>query len=86
MRDAAQVLMQIVRFVRSIPWIPYEYHNNMQLATQDFKAEVWAYATTVWEIFSRGRAPTLKEVSFAHTPTVYPLQLAIMKILYHFSL
>lgn len=34
----------------------------MELSKLDFKAEIWAYATTVWEIFSHGRAPTLKEV------------------------
>lgn len=27
----------------------------------DFTAEIWAYATTLWEIFSHGRTPTLRE-------------------------
>lgn len=53
----------IIFRISSIPWIPYEYHNNLEQAKLDFKAEVWAYATTVWEIFSRGRSPTYKEVS-----------------------
>lgn len=56
----------------SLPWIPFEYHNCMEQAKYDFKAEVWAYSTTIWEIFSRGRSPTFKEVCehfflFAHT-------------------
>lgn len=46
----------------SLPWIPFEYHNCMEQAKYDFKAEVWAYSTTIWEIFSRGRSPTFKEV------------------------
>lgn len=45
----------------SLPWIPFEYHQNMVGATKDFTAEIWAYATTLWEIFSHGRRPTLRE-------------------------
>lgn len=45
----------------SLPWIPFEYHQNMSGATKDITAEIWAYATTLWEIFSHGRRPTLKE-------------------------
>lgn len=33
----------------------------MEQAKLDFSAEIWAYATTLWEIFSHGRAPTLRE-------------------------
>lgn len=33
----------------------------MESAKMDFKAEIWAYATTLWEIFSHGRTPTLRE-------------------------
>lgn len=29
----------------------------------DFKADMWAYATTLWEIFSYGRSPIFDEVS-----------------------
>lgn len=47
--------------ILSLPWIPFEYHQNMELAKLDFMAEIWAYATTLWEIFSHGRPPTLKE-------------------------
>lgn len=48
-------------FLFSLPWIPFEYHLNMIGATKDFTAEIWAYATTLWEIFSNGRRPTLSE-------------------------
>lgn len=63
-------------YVSSIPWIPYEYHHSLENARLDFKAEVWAYATTLWEIFSRGRAPTFKEVCvFLVQSTILPFQL-----------
>lgn len=45
----------------SLPWIPFEYHNYREKAKTDFKAEMWACSTTLWEIFSQGRAPTLRE-------------------------
>lgn len=48
-------------YVFSLPWIPFEYHQNMIGATKDFTAEIWAYATTLWEIFSHGQRPTLRE-------------------------
>lgn len=38
------------------PWIPFEYHDNLEGSKADPYAELWAFATTVWEIFSRGRA------------------------------
>lgn len=33
----------------------------MESAKMDYMAEIWAYATTLWEIFSNGRTPTLRE-------------------------
>lgn len=48
----------------SLPWIPYEYHKNLERAKIDYKTDIWAYATTLWQIFSRGRSPTAKEVNF----------------------
>lgn len=40
-------------------WIPVEYHElgprEVQLLRTDFRADVWACSTTLWEIFSRGR-------------------------------
>lgn len=41
-----------------LPWIPIEYHNNkMKLSKVDMKTDVWAYATTLWEIFTYGGIP-----------------------------
>lgn len=34
----------------------------MKMAKLDFKAEMWAYATTLYEIFTGGRIPALDEV------------------------
>jgi Janus kinase 2 len=37
-----------------IPWIPVEYFDHLEGAKKEMKAEIWAAATTMWEIFSRG--------------------------------
>ncbi|XP_037047669.1 tyrosine-protein kinase hopscotch isoform X3 [Bradysia coprophila] len=42
------------------PWIPVEYYATPQRVTTDFKAEIFSYATTVWEIFSKGVKPPLQ--------------------------
>lgn len=44
-------------FFFSVPWIPQEYHGNLEYAKKDLKAEIYAYATTIWEIFSLGKKP-----------------------------
>lgn len=38
----------------SIPWIPIENYDNFEASQKNLKADIWAYATTLWEIFSRG--------------------------------
>lgn len=52
--------------IQRLPWIPFEYHSNPNRARTDFKAEIWAYATTIWEIFSRGEMPLLQYVNFKY--------------------
>lgn len=42
-----------------VPWIPHDSTNEE--AKSDLRSDVWAFATTLWEIFSRGRMPTLKD-------------------------
>jgi Janus kinase 2 len=39
---------------RDIPWIPVEHFADLKEATKDSNADIWAVATTLWEIFSRG--------------------------------
>lgn len=39
-----------------------EYSTRRDKLRLDFKAEIWAFATTMWEIFSRGRTPTVYDV------------------------
>lgn len=62
----------------SIPWIPVEYHNVdvnhvEALIKNDPKAEIWAYATTLWEIFSRGiEMPDLDSSFFTHGRRLEP--------------
>lgn len=47
----------------SEPWIPVENCRKLENPT-DLKSDLFAYATTLWEIFSRGRVPILKDVIF----------------------
>lgn len=51
----------------SEPWIPIENSRKTEI-TADLKGDVLAYATTLWEIFSRGRVPILKDVIFVIFP------------------
>lgn len=50
---------------KDLLWIPVEYHDlgprEVQLLKQDLKADVWACATTLWEIFSRGERILIKD-------------------------
>lgn len=36
-------------------WIPFDYHNNLNSAKKSHDIDLWAFATTVWEIFARGK-------------------------------
>ncbi|XP_017045576.1 LOW QUALITY PROTEIN: tyrosine-protein kinase hopscotch [Drosophila ficusphila] len=35
------------------PWIPTKYYRNLQAAKLDQNTQLWAFATTIYEIFSR---------------------------------
>lgn len=39
-----------------IHWIPVEYHSNVEYAKHSPAADVWAFATTLWEIFMCGES------------------------------
>lgn len=39
-----------------VHWIPPEFHHDFGLAKTSFKADIWAFGTTVWEMFSFGEA------------------------------
>lgn len=43
--------------VNDVPWIPIEDYHNLNGCRNNLKADIWAYATTLWEIFSRGASP-----------------------------
>ncbi|XP_072764255.1 tyrosine-protein kinase hopscotch [Anoplolepis gracilipes] len=46
-----------------IPWIPPECYADLASAKKNFQADVWALATTIWEIFSRGASiPTYHNI------------------------
>lgn len=53
-------------FLYSIPWIPVEYISQLAQAKEDYKAEIWAFSTTLWEIFSHGIKPTVKDVCISN--------------------
>lgn len=54
----------------SIPFIPVEYAQQQINPRLDFKADIWAFATTMWQIFSCGRLPPIHDVSFTSFPPV----------------
>ncbi|XP_017023104.1 tyrosine-protein kinase hopscotch [Drosophila kikkawai] len=37
------------------PWIPTKYYRNLQAAKKDLATQLWAFATTTYEIFTRCR-------------------------------
>lgn len=39
---------------QDVPWIPIEDYDDLSHSRKNLKGDIWAYATTLWEIFSRG--------------------------------
>ncbi|XP_070150583.1 tyrosine-protein kinase hopscotch [Polyergus mexicanus] len=37
-----------------LPWIPPEFYTDLASAKKNLQADIWALATTIWEIFSKG--------------------------------
>ncbi|XP_067640532.1 tyrosine-protein kinase hopscotch [Eurosta solidaginis] len=50
-----------------LPWIPQELYNNLNSVHGDPYADVWAFATTTWEIFAYGKPP-LEELNCVGKP------------------
>ncbi|XP_050332636.1 tyrosine-protein kinase hopscotch [Bactrocera neohumeralis] len=50
-----------------LPWIPQEYYNNLKGVHGDMYVDAWAFATTLWEIFSYGKSP-LEELNCTGNP------------------
>ncbi|KAG7169408.1 Tyrosine-protein kinase hopscotch-like [Homarus americanus] len=42
---------------RDLHWIPREHHFQPPLALADTTTDIWAFSTTVWQIFSMGEIP-----------------------------
>lgn len=40
--------------VHDVPWIAIEDYEDLSASRKNLKGDIWAYATTLWEIFSRG--------------------------------
>lgn len=49
----------MISLISRIPWIPIEDYDSPEGARKNLKADIWAYATTLWQIFSRGSAVQL---------------------------
>lgn len=47
--------LSLIVLIFSSPWIPIKYYNNLEGAKQDSSTQLWAFATTIYEIFSRGQ-------------------------------
>ncbi|CAH2089621.1 unnamed protein product [Euphydryas editha] len=45
---------------QDIPWIPVEFFSDMNLAKRSVLGDIWAFATTLWEVFSYGQSPNKK--------------------------
>lgn len=43
--------------IHDVYWIPIEDYGDLNNSRNNLKADIWAYATTLWEIFSRGSSP-----------------------------
>ncbi|GBP07978.1 Macrophage colony-stimulating factor 1 receptor [Eumeta japonica] len=42
---------------QDVHWIPVEFFSDMSLARRSAAGDIWAFATTLWEIFSYGQSP-----------------------------
>ncbi|CAK1584643.1 unnamed protein product [Parnassius mnemosyne] len=42
---------------QDVHWIPVEFYSDLNLAKRSVVADIWAFATTLWEIFSYGQSP-----------------------------
>lgn len=41
-----------------VHWMPVEFFSDMSLAKRSVTGDIWAFATTLWEVFSYGQSPT----------------------------
>ncbi|XP_055912782.1 tyrosine-protein kinase hopscotch [Eupeodes corollae] len=58
---------------RDLPWIPSTFYSNLSnKQLYDLSSELWAFATTMWEIFSRGepiQGLTVKQLTYTQRET-----------------
>ncbi|XP_059060811.1 tyrosine-protein kinase hopscotch [Achroia grisella] len=40
-----------------VHWMPIEFFDDMNLAKRSVVGDIWAFATTIWEVFSNGLSP-----------------------------
>lgn len=44
--------------LHDVHWMPVEFMKDMSLAKRSVMGDIWAFATTLWEVFSYGQSPT----------------------------
>jgi len=56
----------------SIHWVPTEHHPHLPTSKHDKSTDVWAFATTAWQIFSFGDQPlkgsNIRAITIKYSP------------------
>jgi len=48
------LFVYVLLFFFSLYWIPTEFYNSIELARKSPQADIWAFSSTLWELFNYG--------------------------------